>query len=205
MEENRYAVKGNNESFNSQTLLMDAVLMFFTFGIYFFIWEYRVTKYMNSQTGENMSPAVQVLLSFFFPPYVAVWGYLMASRLKKLAAERNYKIFDGFEFVYAVLCLIIPMFHFIMLDYFLLKYNQTPIVEEEPIEEDEEDEEEPFGSNTEFSTVQEVFEEEEPEVIKPVEPHVGLVDELREYKELLDLGDITEEEFEKKKKELLGL
>ena len=202
MEENRYALKGNNESFNSQTLLMDVVLMFFTFGIYFYIWQYRVTKYMNSQTGEKMSPAAQVLLSFFFPPYVAVWGYLMASRLKKLAAERNYKIFDGFEFVYAVLCLIIPMFHFIMLDYFLLKYNQTPIVEEEPIEEDDE---EPFGSSTEFSTVQEVFEEEEPEVIKPVEPHVGLVDELREYKELLDRGDITEEEFEKKKKELLGL
>lgn len=199
MDENRYALNGNNEKFNSQTILVDAFLMFFTFGIYFFIWEYRVTKYMNEQTGENMSPVAQVLISFFFPPYVAVWGFLMASQLKKLAAKRNYKIFDGFEFVYAVLCLVIPMFHFVMLDYFLLKYNQVEVIE---TEEDEEHDE----TNDEFSTVQEIFEEEEePEVIEPVEPHVGLVDELREYKKLLDRGIITEEEFEKKKKQLLGL
>lgn len=34
---------------------------------------------------------------------------------------------------------------------------------------------------------------------------IGLADELKKYKELLDTGVITQEEFEKKKKQLLGL
>ena len=34
---------------------------------------------------------------------------------------------------------------------------------------------------------------------------VSVVDEIKKYKELLDMGAITQEEYEKKKKELLNI
>lgn len=44
----------------------------------------------------------------------------------------------------------------------------------------------------------------EPKVLKPKkDSQIGNADKIKEYKELLDLGIITQEEFEQKKKELL--
>ena len=40
---------------------------------------------------------------------------------------------------------------------------------------------------------------------QPAQPQVSVVDELKQLKELLDIGIITQEEFDAKKKQLLGL
>ena len=37
------------------------------------------------------------------------------------------------------------------------------------------------------------------------QPPISAADELKKFKELLDMGIITQEEFDAKKKELLGL
>lgn len=47
--------------------------------------------------------------------------------------------------------------------------------------------------------------EKENEIIEKVENHLTIPDEIRKYKQLLDDGIITEEEFDIKKKQLLGL
>ena len=39
----------------------------------------------------------------------------------------------------------------------------------------------------------------------PAAPAVSAADELRKFKELLDMGAITQDEFNAKKKQLLGL
>ena len=40
---------------------------------------------------------------------------------------------------------------------------------------------------------------------RPAAPIPGAADELKQYKELLDMGAITQEEYDQKKKQLLGL
>ncbi len=43
------------------------------------------------------------------------------------------------------------------------------------------------------------------ETVKVSKPDLGIAEELKTYKELLDSGVIPQEEFEAKKKQLLGL
>ncbi len=58
-------------------------------------------------------------------------------------------------------------------------------------------------ANKAQEVLQKVREGSNAETIK--KPELSAADEIQKYKELLDLGAITEEEFQFKKKELLGL
>ena len=47
--------------------------------------------------------------------------------------------------------------------------------------------------------------QQQPATVAPATPPQDAADELKKYKELLDSGVITQEEFDQKKKQLLGL
>ncbi|MBO5333379.1 MAG: SHOCT domain-containing protein [Clostridia bacterium] len=51
----------------------------------------------------------------------------------------------------------------------------------------------------------EEFEAIKTQTVATSQPAVSIADELKKFKELLDMGAITQEEFDAKKKELLGL
>lgn len=208
MDSNRYDLNGNTQNNNvSSTLILHVLITFLTGGLYYFFWAFDVMKTIDKD-NEKQSPIIlEILGMIFFPPFLWVWTYLTAKNIRGYANKRGMEIFDGFEIIAIVLCTIIPFFNFIFMDYFFVKAKNLPIKAEEEFETDEFEEQE--NENTEFSTVDEIYEyvdDEEPKQVRiKIEPHVGIVDELREYKKLLDRGLMTEEEFEIKKKELLDL
>ena len=64
----------------------------------------------------------------------------------------------------------------------------------------------PQCNSTNLSVISdEVFEKMKEQNSQPQQSTVSAADELKKFKELLDMGAITQEEFDAKKKELLGL
>ena len=61
-----------------------------------------------------------------------------------------------------------------------------------------------FRVNTDKISLEE-FEKIKQEQNAPVTNSASVADELKKFKELLDMGAITQEEFDAKKKQLLGL
>ncbi len=92
-------VKENSESEKSVyedmyiSLPKHILLLFFTFGVWQFIWTYRVTKYLNKTPNlEQHNPTSQLLLCLFVPFYSIFWIYTQAKKLDNLnmAINRNY-------------------------------------------------------------------------------------------------------------------
>ena len=62
------------------------LLLFFTFGIWFLVWVFRVTTYLNCAKDEDYrNPATKLLLCMFVPFYAIYWTYKSAQRIDKLA------------------------------------------------------------------------------------------------------------------------
>ena len=71
-------------------LITHFFLLLLTFGIWWFIWIYRVTKYLNQLEDElPRSPTTNLLLCMFVPFYWVYWVYKSAQRLDEMAARRN--------------------------------------------------------------------------------------------------------------------
>ncbi len=68
-------------------LFKQVLLMTITFGIWYLIWIYRMTRYLNRVGGvERRTPVNQLLLCIFVPFYLVYWTYQSALRTDKLAA-----------------------------------------------------------------------------------------------------------------------
>lgn len=168
------------------------ILLIFTFGIWWLIWIYRTTDFLNCVKGERQRGAVaQLLLCMFVPFYIIYWTYESAKRIDKLAKAK------GVESDITTMCILFTIFIGILAPIFMqdkintivmAKYKTTPSMEEFVIEEE---------------TVQVV------ETVKPVVETVPeaktVAEDLKTYKDLLDGGIITQEEFDQKKKQILGL
>ena len=67
-------------------LFKHVILLLFTFGIWWLIWNYRVTRYLNCvENEEYRNPATKLLLCMFVPFYSIYWTYKSAQRIDKLA------------------------------------------------------------------------------------------------------------------------
>lgn len=76
------------------------LLSVFTLGIWYLIWVFRTTRYLNRVEGElRQRPGGQLLACMFVPFYGAFWTYKNARRLDRLSASY------GLEDKLAVLCL----------------------------------------------------------------------------------------------------
>ena len=172
-------------------LAAHVLLLLFTFGIWYYVWNYRTTKYLNCVQDEPpRNPTTKLLLCMFVPFYSIYWVYKSAQRIDKLA-----KI-NGIQSDLSTLCLILAIFIGII----------PPILMQEKINAIAKQ-----GANT---TAENHRPEAEPVVAPqadaepaPAAPKavVDVPEELKKYKELLDSGIITQEEFDQKKKQLLDL
>ena len=87
------------------SLVNHILLLIFTFGIWQYIWIYRVTGYTNNVRGEERrDPTNQLLLCLFVPFYTIYWVYKTAQRIDKMAAQR------GIPSDLSTLCLILEFF-----------------------------------------------------------------------------------------------
>lgn len=69
-------------------IVKHVLLLFFTLGIWYLIWVYRQTRFLNrSKDAPPRTPGTEVLLCLFIPFYSCFWTYKSAQRLRALTAE----------------------------------------------------------------------------------------------------------------------
>lgn len=160
-------------------LVVHILLLLFTFGIWHYIWIYKTTSYLNNTPGEeHRNPTTKLLLCMFVPFYYIYWTYKSAQRIDKLALSK------GQSSDISTLCLILSIFVGIVPPIIMQDKINNIVRTKSNID---------TANNSESSSTQ------------AAQPVIGIADELKKYKDLLDSGVITQEEFEAKKKELLGL
>ena len=159
-------------------LVKHILLLLFTCGIWLLIWIYRMTAYTNGVEGEeDRDPTKKLLLCMFVPFYQIFWTYKTAQRIDKLATSR------GVASDLSTLCLILEIF-VPFIPPILMQDKMNAIVTS------------PVGA---AAASRNVSTENQPNAATDV------AEELKKFKELLDSGVITQEEFDAKKRQLLGL
>lgn len=170
----------NSEAYCS--LLTHILLLLFTCGIWFLIWVYRVTGYTNSvKDEEERNPVNKLLLCIFVPFYQIYWTYKTALRVDKMAEEK------GMTSELSTLCLILAIF-VPLLPPILLQDKLNNIV----------------TADTRNATTQTSNFDVKTANTKGNDADI-IADELKTYKELLDNGILTQEEFDAKKKQILRM
>lgn len=165
-------------------LVKHILLLLFTCGIWLYIWIYRVTGYTNNVEGEeNRDPTNKLLLCLFVPFYVIYWMYKTAQRLDKMAAAKN--IPSDLSTLCLILAIFVPIIPPILMQDKLnaiVAPTAAPAAYAAPAA--------PVASPAPAAASASVSE---------------AADDLLKLKELLDAGILTQEEFDAKKKQLLGL
>lgn len=182
--ENRHTSSGTNA--NGQIignaycdLVKHILLLLFTFGIYYLIWIYRATAYLNCVEDEPpRNPTNKLLLCMFVPFYFIYWTYKSAQRIDRLAGSK------GVASDITTLCIILAFFVGII----------PPILMQEKMN---------TIANVENGTV--TPQAHNATMTATPRANIGAAEELKTYKGLLDSGVITQDEFDAKKKQLLGL
>ena len=192
------------------SLVKHILLLLFTFGIWYLIWIYRTTENLNCLEDEPpRNPATKLLLCMFVPFYSIYWVYKSAQRIDRLSAMAG-RPSDS-----ATLCLILAIVIGIVPPILMQdKINSLAAPQGAPYgaapqqpQAQPRVQQQPQGS---YSTPQQPQQPAQPRYAAPQQPapQAGVVDaagELKKYKELLDMGAITQEEYDAKKKQLLGL
>ena len=157
-------------------LVKHILLLLFTFGIWLLIWIYHVTGYTNCvKDEEERNPTTKLLLCMFVPFYQIYWTYKTAQRIDKMALAK------GLQSEMPTLCLILAIFVPII----------PPILMQDKLNN--------------IATAGDVKAAPAQKAQTADRTVLGTAEELKNYKELLDSGVITQEEFDAKKKQLLGL
>ena len=165
-------------------LVKHILLLLFTCGIWLYIWIYRVTGYTNNVQGEeNRNPTNKLLLCLFVPFYVIYWMYKTGQRLDKMAAAKNIPS------DLSTLCLILAIFVPII----------PPILMQEKLNAIVAPTAAPAAYAAPAAPVAPAPAPAAPASVSEA------ADDLLKLKELLDAGILTQEEFDAKKKQLLGL
>lgn len=168
-------------------LMSCALLLLFTLGIYHLVWIYRTTRYLNRVEGAlSRNPTTKLLLCMFIPFYTIYWTYQSAQRVDALARSKG---------LYAELtspCVLLSIFAGIVPP--MLMQNTINAI-----------------SQTEApgAAAPGAEETQSAPAAMPAAPVTGqgeedVIEALKRYKELLDQGVITQEEFDRKKAQLLG-
>ena len=161
-------------------LLTHILLLLFTFGIWQYVWIYKTTSYLNNVPNEERrNPTTKLLLCMFVPFYYIYWTYKSAQRIDRLAVSK------GKQSDISTLCLILSIFISIV----------PPIIMQDKINNI-------VKPKTYVNTA---VNSDTVSATKVNASAIGIADEIKKYKELLDEGVITQEEFDAKKKQLLDL
>lgn len=174
-------------------MLKHILLLIFTFGIWDFIWVYRTTYFLNRVKNEELrNPTTQLLLFIFVPFYSIYWIYKSSERIDKLAHQKSI------DSDIKTVCLLFAIFFYLLAPIFMQdKINN--IVKPSKIYVPEVNNESTASHDTqEPDTSEDIKNNKKSDV-------TIIADNLKTYKDLLDQGIITQEEFDTKKKEILGL
>ena len=178
------------ESTAYYNLGMHVVLLLFTFGVWYLIWIYRMTGYLNRVEDEQpRNPTNQLLLCIFVPFYTVWWVYQSAQRIDKLAAAK------GIASDLSMLCLILAIFVGVVPPT-LMQDKINAIVTTDGAPDQPAD-----SAQTQTAGRAPVRQQ----AATSSKTDVDTAEALKTYKELLDSGVLTQEEFDAKKKQLLGL
>lgn len=161
-------------------LVQHALLLLFTFGIWELIWIYRTTKFLNNAPDqEERNPTTKLLLCMFVPFYYVYWIYRSCKILDEWGKEKQDN--EEITLIAFILSFFVRIVSLILMQN---KINRLCTMEKKGAPD----------SDTEGGDR------------APQAKYDGdRTEEIRNYKALLDDGIITEEEFESKKKQLLGL
>lgn len=182
---NQYDLNHKNNSQSAhRDMLIHVLLLIFTCGIYQLYWIYKTTQYLNDidDYHPTQNPLAQLLLCMFVPFYQVYWVYINAKRIDYVANGR------GIESDITLISFVLAFF--VMIGSSILMQDMLNQIESQGNLSYE------FGVETEeFYT---------PKTNKKT-TKLGVADEILKYKKLMDDGIISKEEFDQKKKELLGL
>ena len=180
------------------------LLLLFTFGIWQYIWIYRTTEYLNTVSGEEKrNPITKLLLCMFVPFYYIYWVYQSAKRIDALARQNG--VASDISTVSTVLAVFIGFVPPILMQ---SKLNQIcagkgyPAYAASPAPQPTYQPQSSYQPQPNYQP-QPSYQTS----AAPAQPTAGgdTADELRKLKSLLDDGIITPEEFDAKKKQILGL
>lgn len=161
------------------------LLLLLTCGIWNLIWIYRTTDYLNRVEDEPPRiPVNKLLLCMFVPFYSIYWTYQSAQRVDKLAAR------NGVSSDLTTLCLILAIF-VPVIPPILMQDKINAIVS--------------GGGRSYTGTGYTAPQQPAQPRQAPRTGGIGAAEELKIYKDLLDSGAITQEEYEAKKRQILGL
>ena len=192
------------------------LLLLFTFGIWQYVWIYRVTNYLNRTPGEEYrNPTTKLLLCMFVPFYYLYWIFVSAKRIDKLALSR------GIQSDIAVLSLVLALFIGIVPPIMMQdKINQIASRGQAAPQYSAPQYTAPQYSAPQYTAPQPQAPQysapqytapqpQAPQYTAPQPQAPGMApnvaDELKRYQELLAAGLITNEEYDAKRRQLLGL
>lgn len=174
------------------SLVTHILLLLFTCGVWLYIWIYRMTRYLNCiEDEEYRNPTNKLLLCMFVPFYSIYWTYKSAMRIDKLARMK------GIQSDLSTLCLILSIFVPIIPPILMQDKVNAIVSPSAPIQ--------PTANAQAVQYVQPTPVQPTPVQSQPAQPVVDETELLKKYKDLLDTGVITQEEFDAKKKQILGL
>lgn len=104
---------GSKNEFGYYSIVKHTLLLIFTFGIWYCIWIYRVTGYLNRTAGEDRNPVSKLLLCMFVPYYLTYWIYKSCLSLDRVSVEN--RIFGNLTTLCTLISLILPILAPIMM------------------------------------------------------------------------------------------
>lgn len=181
-------------------LLTHILLLLFTCGIWQLIWIYKTTAYLNKvSANEQQDATVQLLLCMFVPFYSIYWTYKNAQRIDSYARS------VGQQSDISMLCLILSIFVGIIPP-ILMQDKINSIVQPKGRNYSTPNYSAPNHSAPNYSAPNYSTPDTSAQNMHSQNTSsMHAADEIMKYKMLLDAGAITQEEFDAKKKQLLGL
>jgi len=163
------------------SMVTHVILILFAGWIWLYIWIYKMTAYTNrAKVFEDRNPTNKLLLCMFVPFYFCYWTYHTSLRIDYLG--RQVGIGGDSSTVSTVLSFFVPI--------------AAPIIQQNKVN----------NICTGTGTAHTYQSQPGYQAAQPQQPSSSsTIEDLKQYKELLDAGIITEEEFAAKKKQLLGL
>jgi hypothetical protein len=159
-------------------MLVHVLLTVFIFPVYLFIWIYKTTVFTNTLPGvRQRDPVKKLLLCMFVSFYVLYWIYITGTIIDGYSKSKNI-ISD-----IALPSLLLSLFGLMFIAVILLQSKINSAINGAP----------PMSNTPAYA---QPFQAQAP---------AANADELMKYKQLLDMGAITPEEYENKKKQILGI
>lgn len=159
-------------------IVVHILLTIFVFPVYLYIWIYKTTAFTNTIPGApQRDPVKKLLLCLFVPFYIFYWIYITAAAVDSFAKSK------GINSDLTMPSILLSVFGLMFIAIILLQIKLNSAIQGAAA---------PSFAHAYAPPARQV---------SPVEN----ADDLMKYKQLLDIGAITPEEYEIKKKQIMGI